>query len=464
MLLPLALAIVTAAVLIVVIGPLLHETRMAPERPAFDCAVYRDQLAELERDRARGLIGATEAETARLEIERRILASDRAAPLPPAHARPLPWLAAVLALVVAGGAAALYLRIGAPGVPDLPYAARRAELARAAAAPEDAEASAAALEKQLAAKPGDVDGWAQLARIDAELQRWQRSADAYRHAVALAPGRVDIAAALGEVLVMGADGMITPAARDTFTKVLAKDSGNAMARYYLALGDAQGGKTQEAIAAWQKLAAEAPAGAPIRADLKRRIAEAAQSGGIAPPPLAPPAPAAAPPAGAAAPGPDAAQMAAAAKMTPEQRQTMIKGMVAQLAARLQAAPGDPDGWVRLGRAYGVLGERDKAVDAYERAAKLDPKDVQIPLQEVRLLLASQKLETQLTDREMALLHRIEVLDPAQPEALWYLGLAAAQSHRPDEAKGYWQRLLAALPADAPERKTVTAALGALKPK
>ncbi len=463
MLFPLALALVTAAVLIVVIGPLLHETRVAPERASFDRAIYRDQLAELERDRARGLIGATEAETARLEIERRILASDRTTtPLPPARARPLPWVAAVVALAVAGGAGALYLRIGAPGVPDLPYAARSADLARAAAAPEDAEASAAALEKQLAAKPDDVDGWTQLARIDAQLQRWPDSADAYRHAVALAPERADIAAALGEVLVMGADGVVTPAARDTFTKVLARDSSNAMARYYLALGDAQEGKTKDAIAAWQQLAAAAPAGAPIRAELQRRIAEAAQAAGIAPPPLAPPA--AQPPADAAAPGPDASQMAAAANMTPEQRETMIKGMVAQLASRLQAAPDDRDGWVRLGRAYGVLGERDKAADAYERAAKLDPKDVQIPLQEARLLLANQTLETKLSDREVALLQRIETLDPQQPEALWYLGLAAAQAHDPNAATRYWQRLLAALPADAPERKTVTAALDALKPK
>jgi cytochrome c-type biogenesis protein CcmH len=460
MLLPLALALVTAAVLIVVIGPLLRETRIAPERAAFDRAVYRDQLAELERDCARGLIGAPEAETARLEIERRILASDRMAPLPPVRARPLPWLAAVVAVAVAGGAASLYLWVGAPGVPDLPYAARGQELARDAAAPEDAAASAAALEKQLAAKPDDVEGWNRLARIEAGLQRWDKSADAYRRAMALAPGRADIEAALGEVEVMGAGGVVTPAAHADFTAVLAKDPGNAMARYYLALGDAQEGRTGEAIAAWQKLAAAAPAGAPLRDDLRRRIDATAQAAGIAAPPLAPPAAAAAD----TAPGPDAAQMAAAAQMTPEQRAAMINGMVERLAAQLKTAPDNRDGWLRLARAYGVLGKRDQAADAYDHAARLDPKDVQIPLEEARLLLQNQKLEDKIPDRVVALLQRVDALEPQQPEALWYLGMAAAQARRPADAVAYWQRLLAALPADAPERKTVTAALDALKSK
>jgi cytochrome c-type biogenesis protein CcmH len=59
------------------------------------------------------------------------------------------------------------------------------------------------------------------------------------------------------------------------------------------------------------------------------------------------------------------------------------------------------------------------------------------------------------------LKRLEALDANDPRALWYLGLAAAQAHRPDEAKTRWQKLLALLPPDSPEHKTVTAALAAL---
>jgi cytochrome c-type biogenesis protein CcmH len=456
--LPLALALVTAAVLVLVVGPLLKDTRTAPERAPFDRAVYRDQLAELERDRTRGVIGDDEAAAARLEIERRLLAADRAEAAPAARAAPLPRVAVVLALLLAGGAAAVYLTLGAPGVPDLPFAERAAPT-RAADARAELERQAADLEKQVAAKPADADGWAALGRADADLARWDKATDAYRHAVTLAPGRTDYAAAYGEVQVLAADGVVTPAAREVFAKIVAQEPGNGFARYYLALADAQAGNTDAAIAAWQKLAAEMPEGAPIRAELKRRIDAAAQAAGKPAPPLAPPA------AGAAAPsGPDAAQMAEAAKLPPEQREAMIRGMVERLAARLETEPGDLQGWLRLGRAYGVLGERDKAADAFDRAAALDPKNPQIPLQAIDALVSGQALEAPLTPRVVALLHKVEALSPDEPEALWYLGLAAAQARKPDAAAGYWKRLLATLPPDAPERKTVTAALDALKPK
>ncbi len=458
MLLPLALALVTAAVLVVVIGPLLRDAHAAPARAEFDRAVYRDQLKELERDRVRGLIGPAEAKTARLEIERRLLATDRtAAPASSMGVRSLPIVAGVLALAVAGGAGALYLTLGAPGVPDLPFASR----SEPAEAPADLAKTAADLERRVAAAPDDVEGWLLLGRTEAEQQDWQKSADAYRHAVTLAPDRTDVAAAYGEVLAIGADGIVTPAAHAVFTTLLAKDPANAVARYYLALADAQAGKTDAAIAAWQKLAAEAPADAPIRATLERRIAEAAQSAGIAAPKLAPPA---APAPSAAVPGPDAAQVAAAAKLPPEQRAAMVKAMVERLAVQLQSTPDDLTGWLRLARAYGVMGERDKAADAYDHAATLDPKNVDIPRQEVDVLVAGQALEAPLSPRVIALLHRMETLSPDEPEALWYLGLAAAQAHQPDDATRYWQRLLATLPAAAPERKTVTAALDALKGK
>jgi cytochrome c-type biogenesis protein CcmH len=460
MLLPLALALVTAMALIVVIGPLMRAVRAPPDRLEFDRAVYRDQLEELERDRARDLIGAAEAETARLEIERRMLVADRADVTGPREARALPYGAALLALVLAGGAGALYLALGSPGVPDQPHDAR---VAAAQGEPSaDLDQSAADLERQLAAKPDDVEGWAQLARTEAQLEDWPKSADAYRHAVALAPDRADIGAAYGEVLVLGADGIVTPAASDAFRAVLARDAKNGMARYYLALADAQAGKTDAAIAAWQALAAESPADAPVRAELKSRIDEAAQAAGIKPPPLAPAAAASAASAPSPAPGPDAAQMAAAADMSPEARQAMIRTMVEQLATRLQSAPGDLDGWTRLAKAYAVLGERDKAADAYAHAATLDPKNPELPLGEIDALLSDKALDQPIPDKVLALLNTVETLAPEEPEALWYLGLAAAQAKKPDAAAGYWQRLLAALPADAPERATVTQALATLK--
>ncbi len=69
-------------------------------------------------------------------------------------------------------------------------------------------------------------------------------------------------------------------------------------------------------------------------------------------------------------GPDRETMAAAAQMSPEEREAFIRGMVERLADRLAATPDDPDGWVRLGRARTVLGEPEEAKAAYEKAAAI----------------------------------------------------------------------------------------------
>ena len=60
------------------------------------------------------------------------------------------------------------------------------------------------------------------------------------------------------------------------------------------------------------------------------------------------------------PGPDATQVAAAAQMAPADRNSMIESMVARLAKRMAENSSDVDGWLRLIKAYSVLGERDKA--------------------------------------------------------------------------------------------------------
>ncbi|HUC64418.1 MAG TPA: c-type cytochrome biogenesis protein CcmI [Stellaceae bacterium] len=454
MLLAVALAVMTLVVVATVVLPLMRGARAAPERGQFDRAVYRDQLRELERDRARGLIDAGEAATARLEIERRLLATERRSEPAASGSGGSPVLAVALALLVPTAAVLAYLALGSPGVPDAPYAARGPERALAAATGHaDMEKTADALEARVKANPASDADWLLLARTEAALGHWQKSADAYRQAMRLTQNRPDVAASYGEMLVMAADGVVTPRAHDILAAALTRDPGNVAARYYLALADAQAGHAEAAIAAWQKLAAEQPADSPIRRDLEARIAEAAESAGLPAPALAAP-----------AAGPSAEQMEEAAKMTPEARAQMIRGMVAGLAAKLEAAPDDLDGWLRLGRAYGVLGEHDKAADAYEHALRLKPDDPQIMIAEAEVLLPDQKPETPVPERAVSLLRRVDALDPKQPAALWYLGLAAAQQRDFAAASGYWQRLLPLLPPESQQHEAVAAAIEALRGK
>ena len=129
-----------------------------------DLAVYRAQLAELEREPERGGAGAeADRAAARLEIQRRMLAADSAARAAPAARglgrRNRRIAAALLALSVPAGALAVYSGMGSPGLPGRPHAERAdVQVARAralfrAGAAGDAQAFERAVERALALDP-----------------------------------------------------------------------------------------------------------------------------------------------------------------------------------------------------------------------------------------------------------------------------------------------------------------------
>jgi cytochrome c-type biogenesis protein CcmH len=148
-------------------------------------------------------------------------------------------------------------------------------------------------------------------------------------------------------------------------------------------------------------------------------------------------------------------------MTPEQRQAMIQGMVSALAAQQAADPSNLDGWLRLGRAYAVLHEPDKAADAYDKAAALKPDDVSIPLQAVRALLIDHAPTDRLPPRVLALLKHVEATHPDEPLVLWYLGMAAVQDAHPDQARQYWSTLLTKIPPGSEDARMIQSALDTL---
>ncbi len=463
----------TAAVVLALLLPLLHRWRAPAERRQFDRAVYSAQLGELERDVARGVIGGAEAQAARLEIERRLLAADsaprtmqraaqEAAPgALPSRLGSSRALAVAAALIIAGGAGLVYLRLGAPGVPDVPFAERQ-DAMPAGQSPHNGQSphvdmaeAAKTLAAKLKADPNNAPGWLMYARTEAELGNWQASADAYTHAIALGQTDADVYAGYGEMLVLGTDGIVGPPARAAFASALQRDPKNDVARYYAALADAQAGESRHAIAAWQALAADIPEDSPMREAIGQRIADAATAAGIPAPLL----PKGQPAGGESGPGQD--QMAAAENMPPAERDKMVRSMVEKLAAQLASAPDNVDGWLQLGRSYAALGEADKAADAFDHAAKLKPGDVEIQMQEVEALLTNRKPDDEIPARAVTLLKQVEAVSPDRPEVLWYLGVVAARAGQRDEAKRDWQRLLPLLPADGEDHKTVVEALKTL---
>ncbi len=335
----------TAAAIVAVLRPLGR--RRTGGVDGHEMALYRDQLAEVERDLERGVIEPAEAESARVEVSRRLLAAADAQEKSAGAGRQVLSRKAVAgAIVVAVPVLSLviYLGLGSPGLPDQPFAARMA--APVSQLPIDA--LVLRVEEHLKADPKDLRGWEVLGPAYIRQQRYQDAANAWDQAIALGGETALRLAARGEAEVFAANGVVVPTAREDFTKAVALDPHEPRAQYYLGIAEIEDGKKGAAIARWKALIASAPQDAPWRPSIEGELARLENPN---------------------APGPDASQIGAAADMSPEARQKMIEGMVGGLAARLDKAPNDIDGWLRLIRAYGVLGKKPEAEAALAKARK-----------------------------------------------------------------------------------------------
>ncbi|MBS7539402.1 c-type cytochrome biogenesis protein CcmI [Ancylobacter lacus] len=378
-------AVMTGAAVLAVLWPLRTGAALAgaDERQA-DLAVYRDQLDEIERDRSAGLIGAREGEAARTEIARRMLrAADEGRGTVATASDRRRRIAAVVALVgvpaIAGG---LYVGLGSPDLPGQPLSARLS----ADPATADIAVLVRRVESHLEANPDDGRGYEVVAPIYYRVGRLEDAVRAWETAIRLLGPSAPRETGLGEAETALAGGVVTADAQKAFERALALDPTSVKANYYLGLGAAQDGRRQDAIDRWSRLVAGAPADAPwlpmVKAALDRLASTDAEAPAGQPPAATPPA--GAPPAAAGAsappaPGPDAADVANAAAMTPEQRAAMVRGMVERLATRLQANGDDLEGWLRLVRAWNVLGEPEKAKAAAgdaRRAFTADPAATQ----------------------------------------------------------------------------------------
>ncbi len=337
----------------------------AATRADHDVEVYAAQLRELDADVERGAIAAGEAETARAEIGRRLLKAagrmkgggDGAAA---GWMRPGVMAAiGVVAIAVPLGSAALYMTFGVPGLRDMPLATRQTP---SQVPGNDIESLVATAEAQLRANPDDGRGWDVLAPIYLRLDRPDDAAMAFRNAIRLLEPTASRLSGLGEALTRAADGEVTDDARAAFEQALIINGDYLPAHFFLALDLSQKGDYAEAAAAWVKLIDISPENAPWMQIADAALADARRMTGTDAPSTA-----IAENSGPKAPGPTEADMAAASEMTAGDRQAMIKGMVSQLAARLESNPRDVEGWKRLIRSYKVLGETDKASDALRTA-------------------------------------------------------------------------------------------------
>jgi cytochrome c-type biogenesis protein CcmH len=264
--------------------------------------------------------------------------------------------AATCAVLAAALALGVYLALGAPGSPDQPYAARLAQWRRADPATLDPARMAAVLREIARERPHDPQAYDYLGRAELAAGDAFDAGRAFATAATLAPGRADLHAAEGEALVMDARGKVTPEAAAAFQQTLKLDPRNGPARYYLGRAQIAGGDAAAGLSDWRALLADLSPRDPRRSALQSEIARAETGGGLG--------------GIAAAPSPGRAEVAGPAGPLAGPQAAFIQAMVARQAAELRADPDNPQGWARLVRSYGVLGDKTAQQAALAEARRL----------------------------------------------------------------------------------------------
>ena len=355
-----------------------------------DIQVYRDQLTEVERDLARGTLSPEEAERARAEISRRLLAADKAmqqAAVAGKAPKGATWAAiGAVAVVLVGGTAAVYFDLGAnrPGTglyPDMGLT-KRIQMAdelranRPSQAEFEADLPAWAgpppgtaadyldlidkLRKAVSENPDDLQGNQLLALHEARLGNYVAAHKAMQRVLEAKGEEVtaDDYSQYADLLVMAANGYVSPEAEAALKEALGRNPRDPVARYYTGLMFAQTGRPDRAFRLWRDLLEESRPEAPWAEPIRSQIGQLAAEAGVD---YTPPA--------AGTRGPTGDQIASAQSMSPEERQAMIEGMVAQLSDRLATEGGTAQEWAQLIGALAVLGRTDQAQAVWREGAR-----------------------------------------------------------------------------------------------
>ncbi len=381
------LVLVAALGIVLILGYALFSPSRDTARATaeFDLAVYRDQLRELERDVARGVLSQDDAKRAEVEISRRLLEADKAVQaasgsIGAPRGASIVGIAVTAALIVGGGTW-LYTAIGAPGYADLPLKDRKEIAANAresrptqaeveAELPEwtgpgpDVDADYVKLVEDLrtavARRPDDPQGLSLLAQHEANIGNFRAAYAAKERLVESAnnPNAVDYAE-LGEMMIIAANGYVSPEAEQALERSLQLDPQNGAARYYSGLMFAQTGRPDLAFRMWRVLYESSPTDSPWMAPIAAQLPDLAAAAGVnyempdrGVPGLS---------------GPSPAEIAANEDMSLESRNQMIRGLAATLMSRLSEQGGTAPEWAQLIEALGLLGESERATAIWGEA-------------------------------------------------------------------------------------------------
>jgi len=425
-------------------------------REAFDLAVYQDQLAELDRDLDRGVIDAEAARAARLEVQRRIIALDDQGEPAQALARQGRFssvVTAILVIIVPLASAFVYFQTGRPHMRDVPLATRILP-EQQNTGQQSVLADIQQLQQRLEETPEDSALWTTLARTQLSASLFGDAAGSFNKALEYGGENPMLRAELGETMVSGAEGLVTPGAFEEFRKVLEIAPNEPRSRYYIGLASAQEGNVDAAVANWSQLLEASPSDAPWRPQIVQSIRGVLESNGRSADEIV-----ANLPEGSASSGGGAE----AASGHPQDEQ--IRAMVDGLAARLENDPENVEGWMMLGRSRLVLGELGQAKTAFERALDLAPENPDVLIGYAATLLEPSAIpgsDPIVGEEAIAIYEKLVTLTPDDPEPRWLLGLAAAQNGDRESAIGHWRDLLGLIEEGNEDREIVEARIAALE--
>ncbi len=468
MILWILIAVLTTAVAAWLMLPLLRQS--SPDlhaRVDYDIVVYRDQLAEVDQEVEQGLLTSNQANAARAEIHRRMLASEDielAAPAPLRYGNRVLRLATIviIAVTVPLGALSLYYYLGAPALPDKPYAWRQTN------DPQFLSATSAESLRALLESNPSAEGYRSLASMYFTAGDYQNAADAGRRAIELGDNDAAAWSELGEAIIMANGGFVVPEALEAFIRSLELEPMGERSRFYIGLAETQIGNMRKAVAFWRDLEQTSDANAPWLPLVREHIEAAAQQGGFDANSVAPERASAeslksALSAMNGAISNIAPATSSAVAPAGDPTGDMIRGMVAKLAAEMKSNPNDAAGWARLANAYNVLNEPAEAKAAIDHAVALQPNNPDF------LLILAETERARSPDGEkapafVAAMRKVLTINAGDPQALYYVGLAEQRNGNTQTATDMWRKALAGLEANDPLAAQIRSALDSLSAK
>ena len=340
--------------------------------------VYRAQLSEIEREEKTGIVASDDARMARIEVQRRLIASskqttDHSEEGSMSTSDRMTFLG-VAALVIIGSGL-IYLQVGRPElknasphpIMDVSTDLDTPVTTSGASGVGSVETMIRSLELRLEQAPDDVEGWRMLGWSKFQTDDFTGASEAYKRALELDPDNPLIQSVYGEAIIRANGGFVTPEAKEILSRALSLDPDDARARFLLGLGKEQAGNDQEALDDWLALLADGSPEDGWYSEVRDRVIELSAESGIDVTDRLPDAPPQQSNAHPAMRGPTPDQVSEAQTMSPQERQAMIENMVNGLDARLHENPDDLEGWIKLISARKVLRQTGRAETALQEA-------------------------------------------------------------------------------------------------